>query len=97
MIFYLQYETLLRKEEKDTGVYEEAFNLVQDAPFIHSQFAKMRLSHLDKILDWNKRKDGEMGEPDPDKKLNFERNILAFEGYFTDKVASTTRLYCHVF
>ena len=61
--------------------------MVQDAPFIHSQFSKMRLSHLDKILDWVDRKDGEMGESDADKKLNFETNILAFENYFTDKVA----------
>ena len=90
MISYLQYEALLRKEKKDAGDYEEAFNLVRDVPYIRNQLAKMRLSHLDKILDWVDRKDGEMGESDADKKLNFETNILAFENYFTDKVASTT-------
>ena len=87
---YLQYESLLRKEEVVTAVYEEALALVQDAPFVHNQMIKMRVDALDKSLNWTEREDGKTQMTESDKTFGFESNILAFEQYFIDKVSLST-------
>ena len=78
----------MRKEGNDTNVYEEAFLLIRNAPFVSFEMTKMRLEYLDKIEHWDIRKEGTIGESKSkeDHKTSFESNILTFERYFIEKV-----------